>query len=164
MRCTKLTKLTTQAHAACSSAGLDPIPIIVLSASAGTLSHQDVLYEIQRFQSSDDVFSLDFLCSYVVIQVLEGLFPNEAKLKILFAAIGWELQRNWKVEVICILSKTTEDAFLPAGPYFLHSNQVHQAWKLYPDPLDSFQTSVIPKASPHRSYEYVLHTRFYQSS
>ncbi len=31
----------------------------------------------------------------------------------------------------------------PEGPYFLLGNQLHQAWRLYPDTLDSFVTTII---------------------
>lgn len=42
-----------------------------------------------------------------------------------------------------------EDALssLPSGPYILQGDQFHQAWRLFPDVLGSFVTSMVPDDS-----------------
>ena len=44
---------------------------------------------------------------------------------------------------------------LPPGPYFLQSQNIHQAWRLYPDELDAFVMSVVPDSATYPSrYDY----------
>ena len=34
---------------------------------------------------------------------------------------------------------------IPPGPYFLHGNAIHQAWRLYPDTLEAFSVAAYPQ-------------------
>jgi hypothetical protein len=57
-----------------------------------------------------------------------------------------------KLLVLCVLE---EELDIPEGPYFVVGKCLHQAWRLYPDDLGAFSTSVIPddfNTTPDLSY------------
>lgn len=38
---------------------------------------------------------------------------------------------------------SANQAYLPPGPYFIHKDQIHQAWRLYPDTLGTFLVPLV---------------------
>lgn len=93
---------------------------------------------VSQFTSRDDVFSADFLTGIIGLQS-----PCESPATLedfhdLNTSLG-----NWNVT--SVLEVSVKDIELPPGPYFLCGKNIHQAWKLYPDDLDAFQTTVIPE-------------------
>ena len=100
---------------------------------------------IERFEATDDVFSHYFLTSWVVLNVYQHVpakldLPRLRKVLSLAAGAGGH---EWNPERFIAI----EDPIVTEGPYFLKSGILYQAWRLYPDNLDSFQIAVVPEVS-----------------
>jgi hypothetical protein len=110
------------------------IPVVVSSSHPGLSSVAQILKNIKRFALVDDVFSQSF-AKTLVIQSCS--VSNNAHL---FA----QAKSSGHFSAIYTLHPKSNAEILPSGPYFLCSDSIHQAWRLYEDYLDSFIFSVIP--------------------
>ena len=117
---------------------LEAQPFLVLSPLNNNLSRPEILNSVKHFASSDDVFSADFLTDFIGVQ--EGVKLDECTHSLLGmdTAVG-----KWDIKAIHDISVEGEP--LPAGPYFLQGNSIHQAWKCYADDLDAFSVAVYPR-------------------
>lgn len=97
--------------------------------------------KIRSFTDADDVFSSDFLTRTLIIQSSSKHTSIANLPTAMVLAIGDD---KWQIHDIYSLNVGTNDKLLPEGPYFLIEREIHQAWKLYSDTLDAFQTTCIP--------------------
>ena len=51
---------------------------------------------------------------------------------------------SWSPSIIYNLKDDSDYEEVAEGPYFLVGDELHEAWRLYPDYLDSFMTTVVP--------------------
>ena len=101
--------------------------------------HPDAIKKfVGRLADSDDVFSEDFLGDALLVQSSTPLRTSAADLGPMDMASGL-----WNVSSLLFLEQ--DGRHLRPGPYFLCGQNVHQAWKLYADHLDSFSTCVVPR-------------------
>lgn len=122
-------------------------PFVVLSPKNGKLARSEVLDAVSQFTKTDDVFSADFLTDLIGLQTPGESATKVQDLRDLNTALG-----QWDVTSTVIV---TGDRELPPGPYFLCGANVHQAWKLYPDDLDAFQTTVVPRDTSSTQTEFI---------
>ncbi len=122
--------------------------MLLFSSTTTCLTQDSILQQVKHFAEIDDVFSLDFLSPTIIVQwgnasSSENLDP--VWLNKLRSCLSWDVQK-----VICLHS-FVDGTTLPSGPYFLYRGRVCEAWKLYPDELASFQTTVVSDPSdPYR--------------
>lgn len=85
----------------------------------------------------DDVYSPEFAHNVVLTGSPEELDHE------------WSTLISWNFSAVY----TSDATDLPAGPYFLHGSEIHQAWRLYPDYLDALIFGVLPEnvLQPQRS-------------
>lgn len=89
----------------------------------------------QDFDLADDVWSSDFSQS-VVIQMLDTGRKLTKDDEDTLRGLGVKELRSFR--------RTSSEANLPQGPYFLHHGHLHQAYRLYPDPAGAFMISTVP--------------------
>jgi hypothetical protein len=122
---------------------LERMPEVSPDLLTTTLTNR-IVQEIMEFQRRDDVFSADFLSETMLLQSdvsLEHILPilaKEVRESKVLKRYAWDL-RSIKTTPLAV-----DGVGLPSGPYFVHRGHVYEAWKLYPDPLSSFQTTVLP--------------------
>lgn len=129
----------------------------------------DVHRAFDTFRRVDDVFSGDFTSTIIIQNIAEstgGASIEQVAQDIPTNLPGTEKIWAWKIGSV--------DQLLPPGPYFLVGGNIHQAWRLYPDNLDSFITTVIQDnlTDIHRYYmvvsdycspltsQFILHPRY----
>lgn len=125
-------------------------PLIVLYSDDGTVGVNDLLDAVQHLKSEDDVFSPDFLSDSIVIQSSATVQLRVEHLKNLKTSLG-----PWTVKSLFTLQSDADRPPLPRGPYFLCGRNLHQAWKLYPDNLDCFATTVVRRDTQSAESRYV---------
>lgn len=113
-------------------------PATVISTLSGNLSEENIVDGITSFLARDDVYSEDF-ASTIVIQMPTGI-AQESPLD-LSSFEQYNLKNSWLEYSIAM---PTEN-LLPSGPYFIHDNGIYEAWRLYPDELDTFEFAVVPQ-------------------
>jgi hypothetical protein len=126
-------------------------PTLVLSVDTASCSAEGIVEKIQSFEAKDDVFCTDFLADTLILQSspipdaeLHQLKANLEGIKILGLS-------SWRLKSLLLLSPSSDLEPIPCGPYFLHQNQIFEAWKLYDDNLSAFQTCVVADpALPYR--------------
>jgi hypothetical protein len=112
------------------------------------VTQESILQHVKRFAEIDDVFSPDFLSPTIIVQwgnasSSENLDP--IRLNKLHSCLSWDVQK------VIYLHSFADGTTLPSGPYFLNRGRLCEAWKLYPDELASFQTTVVSDPSePYR--------------
>ena len=114
-------------------------PLILLSQLGPAINANTLSKAIHKFKDEDDVFSQDFLNDTIVIQTPPNVAFNVESLEHLETEFG-----GWNITSILHLAISNDGSLLPEGPYFLHGGNLHQAWRLYPDDLDCFMSTVIP--------------------
>lgn len=129
-------------------------PLILLHSHDGTVSVKDLLDTVEHLNSEDDVFSLDFLSDSIVIQSSATVQLKAENLKNLKTSLG-----PWTVKSLFTLPSDANRPKLPRGPYFLCGRNLHQAWKLYPDNLDCFATTVVRRDTQSAESRYVRELR-----
>ena len=101
------------------------LPVVLLSALT-LRSTESFKQAVLRFRA-DDVFCDDFMTGNLVVyghgEDMPLSIPSNSNIR--------------------FLKHDPEVPSLPEGPYFLLGSQLHQAWKLYPDTLDSFATTIV---------------------
>ncbi|KAK2603985.1 MutS protein msh4 [Conoideocrella luteorostrata] len=106
-----------------------PIPVVVLSSGDTLPSFEKVFALFDRFASVDDVYSHSF-ASTVVLQS-KGLLAR--------------MKDSGRFSAVYHTAPSSPPNALPSGPYFLFQGNIHQAYRLYEDDLDSFIFGVIPE-------------------
>jgi hypothetical protein len=117
---------------------LDPndiLPVVIVTDVPDKDTTQEIDRRLGAFAKFDDVFQKPFEDTLVIMSSLEADAKN---------AIS-HLQSNDSGRFSAIYQALgSASRPLPSGPYFLHGNNIHQAWRLYADELDAFVFSVIP--------------------
>lgn len=126
-------------------------PAVVLHHHAGKLSLATVQDSFARFLDMDDVFQEGFTHdAYLLIQTSDSAsaVPNTEQKPQLAPNAGTDERipldladyLKAKSLVLCFVE------YLPVaeGPYFVVGNEIHQAWRLFPDQLGAFATTVVP--------------------
>ena len=116
-------------------------PCTIISSIDGHVCLNDIERIIDDFLKIDDVYSQDF-ASNIIIQTL----GRPASKKRIPTRFGDRLGLDIKPQLEYSKEDSLED-LLPPGPYFVHGNAIHEAWRLYPDYLDAFQITFMPQTS-----------------
>lgn len=118
----------------------EPLPVLLLSSPNIPYHRLD----------EDDIFCGEFLSDTVVLRNGEVIQQCLEKPWKSGPTSAWQ---QWQPANTIYLSD--KNAKLPDGPYFLFGKDLHEAWRMYTDPLDSFITSII--ADPEsEDYEYEI--------
>lgn len=109
------------------ASSFDTHPVVLLHH--GDTSTNSILSQLRAFERADDVYSSGFskqlvlAASETTIEASKAFLANLKDFDQVFPSLSEEL---------------------PAGPYFLCGQNLHQAWRLYEDDLDSFIFAVLP--------------------
>jgi len=122
------------------------LPTVVLSIATGDLTSSTICTKISEFQKNDDVYSREFLTDTVVLQIAKSTSIRLATVASILRDSGRELGVNWDAVNILIL-QSSQLKKVPDGPYFVHGHGIFEAWKVYSDDCDAFQTTVVPNRS-----------------
>ncbi|KAL9569190.1 hypothetical protein ACKAV7_006776 [Fusarium commune] len=114
--------------------GSEPIPVILLPVVDSISSVEDALQLINRFADVDDVYSPSFAHTALIRSSTDKGFIE---------VLG-KFEASGHFSAVCCVSPSSSQGYLPPDPYFLCDDGVHQAYRLYEDPLDSFIFGVIP--------------------
>ena len=117
---------------------------VVVSSSSNDFSVDDILSKINEFAENDDVYCEEFGKSLV--------FQTTSENRRRSISILQKLRSLSRFRKVLVLGATSPADLLPSGPYFIQGKNIHQAWRLYPDELDAFVTTVVPTqiTSPSR--------------
>lgn len=111
----------------------DILPVVLISDLIGEHTIQEINERLSTFAQIDDVYQKAFGNNVVIVRTGTEPSPTDLASKLntsgCFSAI--------------YSSRPNSTITLPSGPYFLHGNDIHQAWRLYPDDLDAFIFGVI---------------------
>jgi hypothetical protein len=91
--------------------------------------------QLGQFEIFDDVYTKAFSDALIVNGIADGVETSDMPYSTLTDIFK---------SVFCTIPSCGRP-LLPAGPYFVHGNNIHQAWRLYPDVLDAFIYGVIPR-------------------
>ncbi|KAF9252091.1 hypothetical protein DTO006G1_2838 [Penicillium roqueforti] len=103
--------------------------VVLLEAKIVQENTERLMQQLNLFEQVDDVYNREFSRSIVLTGTPEEL--NQGKSTLV----------SQKFSTVY----TSSALDLPAGPYFLHGSNIHQAWRLYPDCLDAFIFGVLPE-------------------
>ncbi|OBT49057.1 hypothetical protein VE00_00202 [Pseudogymnoascus sp. WSF 3629] len=107
--------------------------VIDFSEEELPLTFSSVEDKFKKFPASDDVFNPNF-SGLLIIQ-------TNAKAEKFSVPVGIKAH----------IQETIWDDRIPEGPYFVKGSSVHQAWRLYPDQLNSFMAAtVLDDAVPYK--------------
>jgi hypothetical protein len=125
-------------------------PVILISFKDGMVDNHRIVDTVEQFKITDDVFSSDFLTDTVIVQ-------SSAEI-----SVEWKdstaletSYRSWLIKSLLTLRPAADEKWLPSGPYFLFGKNLHQAWRLYPDNLDCFATTVVQRDTQSTESKYV---------
>jgi hypothetical protein len=124
-------------------------PATLVSSDGGTLVASIITRLLEDFSRRDDVYSNDF-AQTLVVQTLESVNPSSRFIDP--RQLAWEGE-PCPFEAVFTAQRSASQDLLPAGPYFLVGSHIHQAWRLYPDNLGAFITTVLSGSvsKPQRS-------------
>lgn len=119
------------------------IPVVVLSEEEVNAGPEELGRTLQYLVDYDDVCTDEFTGIIVVKPSGSGSDPRGA------CASASDIQASpdcpFKVYHLTNELDTSEERdLLPSGPYFLSGQNLHQAWRLYPDDLDAFTFGLLP--------------------
>lgn len=118
--------------------------VVVHAGGPGIISAPYVEKALGRLNALDDVYSPEFAAEGLVILVYDTDEPpitDDALTTYLKASFAGSY----------IVQKAESKASWLEGPYFLQGKELHQAWRLYPDYLCAFTSSMVPDESgPYR--------------
>ncbi|KAI1740718.1 putative amidase [Xylaria scruposa] len=114
-----------------------PIPVVVLTISAAISSVDKAFDLIDRFASIDDVYSQSF--AHTLILQKQNTIGSD------YDGLLYQFQASGRFSAVYFSDPGSSSAILPSGPYFLSEDNIHQAYRLYKDELDSFIFGVIPE-------------------
>lgn len=108
-------------------------------------SKESVIKVIEDLSRHDDVFCLDFVTETFLVDVPQA---HSTDVQALFSGLPYEgliKGTTWCLKnVLSIVAPHKNGHSLPSGPYFLKNRCVHEAWRLYTDDYDCFQTTITP--------------------
>jgi hypothetical protein len=122
------------------------IPVVVLSEEEVNAGPEELGRTLQFLVDYDDVCTDEFTGIIVVKpsgsaseqphwhETCAGASDGEASTDCPFTVyhMTYDLETSKKKDL------------LPSGPYFLSGQNLHQAWRLYPDHLDAFNFGLLP--------------------
>ena len=114
------------------------LPAVVFNANNKKLDVDLLEHTFERFSNSDDVFTFHFTNGGVLLP--QNMDPEQSQDSISRALKEYLSHRSAQL----LFMKPSDTDNLPEGPYFLHGESLHQAWRLYSDDLESFTTGVMP--------------------
>ena len=118
-------------------------PCTIISSIDGNVCLDDIEKTITSFLEVDDVYSLDFASNIIIQTQTLGRSASKTRIHKRFCErFGLHIKPQLEYTKVDSL----ED-LLPSGPYFVHGNAIHEAWRLYPDLLDAFQITFMPQTS-----------------
>lgn len=124
-------------------------PTIILSIDNVDLNLRVICAKISEFQHHDDVYSPAFLTDTVILQTARWSKIYLKRAASILRDCGKELGVEWD-DVNILVLPSSQVKSVPEGPYFLHGQGIFEAWKVYSDDCDAFQTTVIPnRFGPH---------------
>ena len=109
-------------------------PAIVFATTDENLNDTTIAARLSTFSKVDDVYSPAF--DNILLLQSVGESPSQAPLS--------RINRNRRFNSVYTSVVQSQDEFLPSGPYFVVEDGIHQAWRLYPDTLGAFVTTVVP--------------------
>lgn len=130
------------------------IPVVVLSEEEVNAGPEELGRTLQYLVDNDDVCTDEFTGIIVVKPSGSGSDPREACASA--SDIRASLDCPFTVYHMTNGLDTSEERdLLPSGPYFLSGQNLHQAWRLYPDDLDAFTFGLLPD-SPFDPQRYSI--------
>lgn len=131
------------------------IPVVVLSEEEVNAGPEELGRTLQHLVDNDDVCTDEFTGIIVVKPSGPGLELREvcANASAVQASLGCP---STVYHLTNGLDTSEERDLLPSGPYFLSGQNLHQAWRLYPDDLDAFTFGLLPD-SPFDPQRYSRH-------
>lgn len=130
------------------------IPVVVLSEEEVNAGPEELGRTLQHLVDNDDVCTDEFTGIIVVKPSGSGSDSREACASA--SDIRASLDCPFTVYHMTNGLDTSEERdLLPSGPYFLSGQNLHQAWRLYPDDLDAFTFGLLPD-SPFDPQRYSI--------
>ncbi|RWA09516.1 hypothetical protein EKO27_g5579 [Xylaria grammica] len=129
-------------------------PLVVIHSNSKELSLDLIQRSLARFNEEDDVFQDGFAVGgYILVHFAQNsLVSSEAYVepasdRILTTISDYPcpeglvgLLRERSLQLLVSEGPDT----IPEGPYFIEGQDIHQAWRLFPDHLAAFTAAVIP--------------------
>jgi hypothetical protein len=109
-------------------------PAVLFAATDENLNDTTIATQLSTFSEIDDVYSSTF--DNILLLQSVGESPSQALLS--------RINRNQRFNSVYTSVVQSQDELLPSGPYFVVKDGIHQAWRLYPDTLGAFVTTVVP--------------------
>ncbi|KAF2762286.1 amidase signature enzyme [Pseudovirgaria hyperparasitica] len=128
------------------------VPVTLFSSEDTVLNPSGIINTIQKFRTTDDVFSDYFLTGHVLVQSAELVTREQVFREFIGTISGGSDQ--WLVQRVDLVAYDSVKSSLPSGPYFLEGPLVRKAYRLYGDSLESFQAAVLP-AEDGGDYSFV---------
>lgn len=119
------------------------IPVVVLSEQEVNAGPEELGRTLQYLVDNDDVCTDEFTGIIVVKPSGSG---SEQRTSCASTSDG-QTSSDCPFTVYHMtngLDTSEERDLLPSGPYFLSGQNLHQAWRLYPDDLDAFTFGLLP--------------------
>ena len=118
-------------------------PATLVSLDSGPLKASVVTKLLGDFSRRDDVYSDDF-AQTLIVQTSGSV--NLSSRFVGPPQVIWEGELG-PFEAVFTAQPSSSQDLLPVGPYFLVGSNIHQAWRLYPDKLTAFITTVVPNSA-----------------
>jgi hypothetical protein len=109
-------------------------PAVLFSLPDADLNDETIAARLSAFSEVDDVYSSAF-DDILLLQSFRKS-PSQALIS--------GLNQNRRFGSVYTFVVQSQDKLLAAGPYFVAEDGIHQAWRLYPDTLGAFVTTVVP--------------------
>lgn len=124
------------------SSGIEPVTVFRV-AHPQDLTPEFLRTEVERFRSTDDVWSASFLTTIVIIHG-DGYLSDEQRSQLDdFAEATFATSR------IHYLAKSVPSSF-HEGPFLLFNGSLHPAYRLYPDTMGAFVVGTVPSGQSFR--------------
>lgn len=112
--------------------------MVLHSRDDGSLSLDTVRGSFDRFLRTDDVFHTRFTKNaFLLVASPPSIAPLTLDERVSPDLVEYLKSRSLTLRFL-------DDLDVPEGPYFIVDRQLHQAWRLYPDHLGAFSSTVIP--------------------
>lgn len=119
--------------------------IVVDSTGQDIVTLRYIQTKLDKFQNSDDVYTPEFVEKAAFILLYETANPPRSNQELS------DYLKNRSPGSL-IFQKKTEDVEWHEGPYFLTNQELHQSWRVYPDNLNAFTSTVIPDDENNKRY------------
>ncbi|KAH8820212.1 amidase signature domain-containing protein [Xylogone sp. PMI_703] len=124
-------------------------PTIVITLQDNDPSPAVICQKLKSWQHIDDVYSRYFLSDTVILQGAKSNSIHPPTGASMLRLCGKELGVDWtSLRIIYLATAPPKD--IPDGPYFIHGQGIFEAWRVYADDYDAFQTTIMPSLTgPH---------------